>query len=143
VLGQSAPLRLLSLPASDRRLFTQALSLVLVVRLALWLVPLARLHRVLTAGRVETASLAPARARRLAWAVAAASRTVPRATCLTRALALQLLLRQRGSLSRIHVGFVRRDPGEVRGHAWLEWQGKVLIGGGELSAFRTIVTLEA
>jgi hypothetical protein len=112
------------------------------VRLALWLIPLARLHRGLTTRRVEIASLAPARARRLAWAVAAASCRVPRATCLTRALALQLLLRQRGSPSRIHVGLGRRGPGEVRGHAWLEWQGEVLIGGGEISAFRTILTLE-
>jgi hypothetical protein len=142
-LGQSAPLRLLSLPTRDRRLLAQALPLVLFVRLSLWFIPLARLHRLLTARPSETASLAPARACRLAWAVAAASRTVPRATCLTRALALQLMLRARGSRSRIHVGLARRGAGQVRGHAWLEWQGNVLIGDGDVSAFKTIVTLEA
>lgn len=140
-ISRIAALRLFTLPDEDRRLILRTVPVVVLVRLALWLVPVSRLQRLLTARRIESAPLGPYQARRLAWAVSAVASRVPNATCLTRALALQILLRERGSRSRIHVGFVSKGAGKVRGHAWLEWQGEVLIGGGELSAFKTMVML--
>lgn len=141
-VGQFQSVRLLTLPRDDQRLLLGVLPVVLFVRLALWLVPLSRLHRLLITRRVGMAApLSTGRAHRLAWAVTAVGRRIPGATCLTRALALQVLLRGRGNLSKLHVGFVVDGAGGVRGHAWLEWQDEVLIGGGEHSAFRTLVTL--
>lgn len=142
-IGHIAPLRLLTLCREDRGPLLRALPVVLLVRLSLWLVPVSRLQRMLSAGRPGVGSLTPCEARKLAWAVSAVADRIPSATCLTRALALQKLLRQRGGLSKVHVGFVSTGPGDVRGHAWLEWRGEVLIGGGEISTFRTTVTLHA
>jgi hypothetical protein len=136
-----APVRFMALPPEDRRLLVRALAMVLVVRLALWLVPVSRLHPRLVTRRVEIAELPREQAERLAWAVSAVASRVPSATCLTRALALQGLLSERGSLSRVHVGLFSRGPGDVRGHAWLEWRGEVLLGGGEISSFSTVMTL--
>jgi hypothetical protein len=64
----------------------------------------------------------------LARAVSAVARRIPGATCLTQALALDLLLRRRGVVARLVVGVSNR--GERFGaHAWLEYEGRVLIGG--------------
>lgn len=142
-IGDIAPFRLLKLPAEDQRLLLHALPVVLFVRVGLWLVSMSRLHRMLTSRQCQISTLTPVQARRLAWAVTVVANRVPGATCLTRALALQVLLQQRGSHSDIRVGFVSPGRCDMRGHAWLEWQEEVLIGGGELSAFRTTVTLHA
>lgn len=51
---------------------------------------------------------------------AAAMRT---GTCLSKALALQLLLRRRGIASQLRFGIRKRDGSELLAHAWLEING--------------------
>jgi hypothetical protein len=93
------------------------------------------------AARVKAAP-APARfdpaVARLGWAVRAASRRIPRASCLTQALSAQLLLARRGLSSELKIG-VTRDP--VKGfaaHAWVLVEGRVLVGGRDTARFRTL-----
>jgi len=82
------------------------------------------------------------KARREAWecahAVSRAARLVPRASCLTQALALQRLLARRGLESSLFLGVDRAGkpsrtarPRALRfeAHAWVEWRGRILIGG--------------
>jgi len=57
------------------------------------------------------------------WAVTAASRYTPRATCLARALASQVLLELYGFPSRLWVGIGRGSDGALGGHAWVEAGG--------------------
>lgn len=93
-----------------------------------------------------------------AHAVARMARVVPLASCLTQAMALQLLLAKRGQLCAVCIGVERRKTspnatalnatkngagempippahgsdatdGGFRAHAWVEWRGRVLIGG--------------
>lgn len=66
---------------------------------------------------------------RIAWAVQAASRYVPDAACLVQALAAQVLLARNGYQSDLRIG-VALEQGVLQAHAWVESQGKVLIGGG-------------
>jgi hypothetical protein len=134
--------RFLALPSADRRLLCEALLTVLLVRAALWVLPLRMIH-----GRLVR--LGPVAARRpaidvdrLSRAVGIAAKRVPAASCLTQALALQALVRRRGSSSRVRVGFRLEPSGELSGHAWLERDGEVLIGGGRLDEFRTLLKLE-
>ncbi len=82
-----------------------------------------------------------AQTRRLVWdcshAVSRAARLVPRASCLTQALVLQRLLAQHGEECALFLGVDRRDAtpaiarsrSSVEAHAWIEWRGRVLIGG--------------
>lgn len=71
----------------------------------------------------------------VAWAVHRVSRAVPGATCLTQALAAQLLLSRRGYPSRLRIG-VAHAPGDgLRAHAWLESDGLVVLGGSGFEAF--------
>ena len=125
------------LDGADRRLLLEAAVTVLGVRLALWALPLGRLRRLANRhGSAATKRGGQVDPERLAWAVAAAARRVPAASCLTQALALHLLCQRSGVATQLQIG-VTRDPGGVfRAHAWVERNGKVLIGNfWELGAF--------
>jgi hypothetical protein len=63
----------------------------------------------------------------VAWAVAVASRFVPKATCLVQALAGQALLARRGHAARLHIG-VSKPEGRFEAHAWLEDEGRPILG---------------
>jgi hypothetical protein len=64
----------------------------------------------------------------IAWAVAAASARIPGATnCLVRAVALKYLLNILGHDARLRIGAGRLE-GRFEGHAWIESDGRILIG---------------
>ena len=64
------------------------------------------------------------------WAVQVASCYVPRATCLTQALAAQALLGFGGIPAAVRIG-VAKETEDFEAHAWLESGGKILMGGAE------------
>jgi hypothetical protein len=67
---------------------------------------------------------------RILWAVGAVNRRLfPDRPCLTQALAARYLLARRGVATRLHIGVARGDGGVLSAHAWLERDGRVLIGG--------------
>lgn len=68
---------------------------------------------------------------RVAWAVTMASRCVPQATCLTQAIAAQLLLAWRGYPTHLRIGVAKGEGERFRAHAWVESHGRVIIGGSE------------
>jgi hypothetical protein len=51
---------------------------------------------------------------------------VTRAKCLSTSLALARMLARRGITAMIRIG-VRTEDGRLDAHAWVEWQGRVLI----------------
>ena len=112
----------------ERVLLARAAGVAWMVRLGLWLLPFRLLQEqvrsVRTRGRSRYA------VNRLVWAVETACRYVPRATCLTRAIALQVLLRQQGYDSVVRIG-IAKEHGRFESHAWLESEGSILIGGQE------------
>lgn len=55
----------------------------------------------------------------------AAGRRLIRATCLERSIVLWWLLTRRGIDSRIVFG-ARKEPGGLRAHAWVEYEGTVI-----------------
>ncbi len=124
--------RWMRLPRADRLLLLQALKVVGCIRLALWVLPFPRLRALLAKiGSVRPPSpnrLAPAR---LAWAVSVTSRCVPYATCLTQALATELLLRWAGYRGVLHIGVAKLANGRLLAHAWLDHEGVIIIGGWE------------
>jgi hypothetical protein len=66
---------------------------------------------------------------RIAWAVGAASRYVPTATCLSQALAAQVLLARHGHPASLRIGVARGAAGRLEAHAWIESRGRIVIGG--------------
>ena len=127
--------RLLALDTSDRILIVRALGWVLLARVGLWFVPFSRLRAV--ADRV-TQGGRPADPRRIAWAVEAIAWRIPRASCLTQALAADAMLRRSGRLPNLQIGVVK-DRDLLEAHAWVELDGTVLVGNHDLHRY-TLLT---
>lgn len=120
-----------TLTPSERTVLIEAVLVVFAVRVALWVLPSATILRWVRADTSRREPHRPAReveAATIAWAVDAAARRIPRATCLTQAVAGRILLRRYGHAAELRVGVVR-DPDGFRAHAWIEQGGRVLIGG--------------
>ncbi len=60
-----------------------------------------------------------------------ASRYVPAATCLTQSLATKVLLSRQGHQASVRIGVARSEAGQFQAHAWVESNGRVVIGGPE------------
>jgi len=56
------------------------------------------------------------------------SRFVPFATCLPQALAAMFLIRSRGQYSDLKIGVAKGEGKDFRAHAWLETNGRIIIG---------------
>jgi hypothetical protein len=108
----------------DQVLIMRAWGAVALARLLLTILPWSsawRVGRWRVRGRTRDATT-----ERLRWAVVAASRYVPRATCLVQALALHGLLARRGRESHVRLGV--RTGERFAAHAWLEVDGTVVLG---------------
>jgi hypothetical protein len=78
------------------------------------------------------------------WAVKAASRYVPKATCLTQSLTAHCLLDRLGYPAKLQIGVARGKEGALEAHAWVEIEGETLIGSlPDLSRFSKFPTLDA
>lgn len=126
----------LRLPAAQRCLLIRAAVLVGAIRLGLWLLPFRVVRG--TVRRLAPPVQGPVAgdwraAARIAWAVRLVSRYVPAATCLTQALAVQVLLRQWGYPACLRIGVAREADGKLAAHAWVESQGRIVIGGTDAS----------
>jgi transglutaminase superfamily protein len=105
-------------------LLLEAWLTLLQVRLALWLLPWRIVSRVpVPSNRRHTLSTESSTA-----AIRAVSRYVPSATCLVQALALRRLLARHGRVSVLNLGVRNPLCGRLQAHAWLEVEGRVILG---------------
>jgi hypothetical protein len=131
----------LQLTPSECGLLLAALPIVVAIRLALWIVPSAvtlRFVSWLHSSTREHRRKSPEQRSSVVWAVVTVSRGVPRATCLTQALAAKLLLRSRGEDAQLCLGVAHLPGGTLRAHAWLERDGRAILGG---SGIQSLVRL--
>ena len=135
--------KFLRLPFSEKILFIKACTLLGIIRLGLSLLPFIALKNSLRVIGPPIARVDEELSEdRLVWAVATASRFIPKATCLTQALALQLFLKQSGREAHVHIGVDHSEGGRLDAHAWLESRGKVLLGESNLSQYTHLLALE-
>lgn len=140
--GMTQLRNLLRRSGTEQGLLVSALCWVACIRAALWLLPY-RIVRPL----VDRGARKPERdadeltAARVAWAVSSAARFVPRATCVTQALAARRLLARCGLASEVCYG-VGRLRGRVIAHAWLESGGRVIVGDQRLESLLPLASLE-
>ena len=124
--------KLVALPARDWGLLAETALVLTMAKAGLRLLPYGSLQRIADkpAGKapIESASGTPAR---IAWALGALARRLPgRNTCLVQALAAHAMLRRRGYASELRIGVAGKDPaGGIQAHAWVECEGRVVIGG--------------
>ena len=115
---------------ADRRLFLRIFTALVRVRLALWFRPFDRVRgyaRRLGEQRVADTSNRLS-AHDLTSLVTAAACYIPRATCLTQALVADAVLRWYGYAPELKIGVGRGEADRFQAHAWVEIDGKVVIG---------------
>jgi hypothetical protein len=124
--------RVLSLTPVEQRRLAQAFLIVAGVRIGLSLVPFPRFQALLARLRAQAnvKSGSGPTAEQLARDVRIVSSYVPRATCLTQALAGQAFLAHYGYPAVVHIGVTTSegDAKAFQSHAWLESDGSVIIG---------------
>ena len=108
--------KFLTLPAGEKRQLLHAGLLVLAFRLGLWCVPYRVLRRAAEV-RCRQSQASAATPARIAKQVGQVARFIPVATCLTQALAATVL-----------IGAARDEQGQFKAHAWVEYQGRIVIG---------------
>jgi hypothetical protein len=125
------------LPVVKRRLALKTFMLIIVVRIALWILPFSWLQEFLNrfTKRKGPGNQETEKADLIAWAVTTTSSYVPRATCLTQALVAQLLLARAGFPSELHFGVMKDEQGAFKAHAWVESQNQVIVGDIELAKY--------
>ena len=123
--------KLVRLSAAERSLLVVATVVVGSIRLAAWVLPYRLLRRCVAA---------PARRRvgsdgdrhsvaAVVRAVDVASRHVPGSRgCLIRALATRAILVRQGHDAALRLGVARSEEGNFRSHAWVESEGRIVIG---------------
>jgi Transglutaminase-like superfamily len=132
--------------AGDRQLLVMSLILLAAMRLGLWLMPFRTLLKLLAkisqpSDRLQVTN--PVSVRKIAWAVNAVSRYMPGVKCLARALTTQVLMNRYGHSSELRIGVAKGETGILEAHAWIEYQGLVVIGNlTDLSRFMPLPSLE-
>jgi len=122
----------LRLPRAEQLLLLRALVLVLSIRIGLSTLRFQTIRRAAEHMAMPLASAQTARrptADRIAWSVAVTATYVPAASCLTQALATRVLLGRHSYACELRIGVARDNQGKLEAHAWIEHEGRILIGG--------------
>lgn len=130
--------------AAERGILIGALFWLAVVRVGLWALPLkrvlARLESLQTSEVFKTSEVSP---KQIAWAVRSANRFISGGeNCLAQALAGRVMLARRGYASQLRIGSTRDASGQFKAHAWVEYNGRILIGASGVSRYTPFPNLE-
>jgi transglutaminase superfamily protein len=136
--------KFLRLAARDWRLLARAAVFLIAAKIALRMTSVAdarnALARFLAAGRRPAIPPSP---ERITWAVATAGRVIPGLrNCLLQALAAEAFLARAGYDCRLQIGAAKDGPHKLVAHAWLERDGRILLGDFEPARFRKLTTSE-
>ncbi len=122
--------KFLGLSYREKLFLVKAVLLVLAVRLGLTLLSFSTLQDYLRKGaRTQNDSTQRFSVDQVAWSVAAASRFIPKATCLVQALTLDYLLHREGYSANLQIGVTKGEKEELQAHAWVESGGRVINDG--------------
>lgn len=122
--------KLLRLSWRNRLLLGYTFALMGLIRLGLKFLPFCRLwHWVEKGGHHRAIGLQNCSIDRLLWAIEVSSFYMPgQVLCLARALTTHLLMKQAGFSPEIRIGVAKGETDQLEAHAWIESEGKVVIG---------------
>ena len=126
--------RFLRLDSVERVLLLKAFVLVCTSSIILRLLPFAIVQKIF-ANQVKRPDCTHRRAlERSLWAIAVAGKYMPKTTCLSLALAARRMLSREGYPAHLHIGVAKDHIGSFRAHAWVESEGRIVIGGQDSSS---------
>jgi hypothetical protein len=125
--------RFLRLPFSDARLLAESLFVLTFVRIGLSVLRFQTLRGVLkklSEGGKHQPYPERRVVKRVVWSINKISTHIPLfRNCLNRALATQVLLGRRGQEVDLRIGVANDPGGNFRAHAWIESEGRIVLGG--------------
>jgi hypothetical protein len=124
----------------EQFLLLRTFILVAAIRVGLWALPFRVVQRFTFRARKIVQSQYSLE--QFIWAVRATSRYVPRATCLTQAMAAQTLLLRAGYNPQVKIGVAKNEEKLFEAHAWLVLGDQVLIGGMEVERYTALTVLK-
>lgn len=137
--------KFLRLPRSKQFVLVEAVVLLVTIRAGLCVFTFSTVRRGLDLVRVlrPPFTVCSYSRARIQWGVYVADRYLPGTdSCLERALTAEHLLRAHGHSGVIRIG-VDGDRDEFAAHAWVESEGQVIVGGGDLSSYTELQPDEA
>ncbi|MGG6296557.1 lasso peptide biosynthesis B2 protein [Leptolyngbya sp. AN02str] len=125
--------KLFNLSWKERALLLETLFLIAGFKLALWALPF-RFVQQFAARPAQSHARSSTEGslvfKQVLQAVEMVTWHIPgRARCLVRALTTQVLLSRRGYKTDLRIGVSKDAQGNVEAHAWLEYNGQLVIGG--------------
>lgn len=133
------------LSGKEWRLLLEAGGVLVIARLAVWLVPFRRLASRLGVEMAESPSTITEKQRDTAvpigWAVGTLGRRLPwMGQCLVQAVAATWMLRRRRIPSTIYFGLSKDSGGQLGAHAWIRCGAEILTGDKGREDFRVVAT---
>jgi Transglutaminase-like superfamily len=128
--------RFVVLPRADQFLLLRAMFVVATIRIGLWLLPFRVMRSFVLKKAAKPGEVMPLN--QLLWAVKSVSRYLPGSTCLTQALAAQVLLAQSGYQSMVEIG-VAKSAQCFEAHAWLVCGNQVVLGGPSVDRYTSLL----
>lgn len=119
--------------AYEKYILIKSFILLWIVRIMLWILPFSYIQKIsgdLTVNHDKKSKSHNISLNKILYSVDITSKYVPLCTCLTRALAAQILLKRENYNSNIKIG-VLKDNGKLDFHAWLEVDNKIVLGESE------------
>lgn len=111
----------------DKVLVVQALVLQYLVRVMLWVLPFSFIKKRFIKSDVHSNLRSKLPLKRVMWGVMVSSRYIVSSTCLTRGLTGHILARWYHYHTSVRIG-VGKFEGEFEAHAWLVYEGEVVLG---------------
>jgi hypothetical protein len=124
-------------PRAKRRAYLrEAVLMLMLARVAVRVVPAARLFAFVDRPMKRVCRFATGDADWVAWAIGESTRFpgLTATPCLPQALAAHVMLRRRGIPSRLCLGVTRHNDA-VAAHAWVETGERSIVGGAEAAGF--------
>jgi hypothetical protein len=113
----------------DQWLLLRTAVLMSLIRLGLMVLGFQRLWQLLEKGQPSVLRPDETHLKQVIWAVEIISRWTPGGvTCLPRALTTQFMLSRYGQPSTLRIGVVLDEGHKLNAHAWVEVQGKIVMG---------------
>lgn len=141
--------KFMKLTPGERRLLATAWLYLVATRAVLTLLPFPSVlkwssrYTVVPHPAAERKASSFTAAERIPWAIQAASRYVPRGSnCLVQAIATQAMLARRGHSAHLRIGAAKDSGTQFKAHAWVEWNGRIVVGGPGVSEFTAFPPLE-
>jgi hypothetical protein len=123
--------KFLRLTSSERLLLINSMVLLGGIRVGLWLLPFQTLRHILANVSSLSSELRETNevsVNDIVLAITTIDRFMRGTKCLCRALATQILLSRYGYAGSIRIGVAKSKHGKLEAHAWVESQGRIIIG---------------